>query len=205
MRIESLSNGLKLAGGSAVLLFIVMFFPWFGASVEGFGGAGLDARATAWQAFEVIDIVMFLIIVAVVLLTAALAADLGAALPVDAATVITALGAIALILVFYRFLDTPFDLERRYGLFLGILFSAGIVVGGRMAMVDAGTSFADARSDVGGQVDQIRAQTAEAIGGDAARYEEMTREELYELAQQRDVEGRSEMNKDELVAALRRT
>lgn len=34
------------------------------------------------------------------------------------------------------------------------------------------------------------------------RYARMTREELYELAQQREVEGRSDMDKDALVAAL---
>ena len=37
------------------------------------------------------------------------------------------------------------------------------------------------------------------------RYEDMTREDLYELAQERDIDGRSDMTKDELVAALRRT
>ncbi|MBW3602823.1 MAG: Rho termination factor N-terminal domain-containing protein [Actinobacteria bacterium] len=33
--------------------------------------------------------------------------------------------------------------------------------------------------------------------------EEMTKAELYQLAQQRDVKGRTGMSKDELVAALR--
>lgn len=36
-------------------------------------------------------------------------------------------------------------------------------------------------------------------------YASMTKDELYELAQTRDVEGRSEMTKDELVEALERT
>ena len=36
-------------------------------------------------------------------------------------------------------------------------------------------------------------------------YQDMTSEELYELAQERDIDGRSEMNKDELVAALERS
>lgn len=38
-----------------------------------------------------------------------------------------------------------------------------------------------------------------------ADYRDMTAEELYELAQERDIAGRSDMNKDELVTALERT
>jgi hemerythrin superfamily protein len=37
----------------------------------------------------------------------------------------------------------------------------------------------------------------------APAYEERTREELYELAQEREIEGRAEMTKDQLVEALR--
>jgi DNA end-binding protein Ku len=43
--------------------------------------------------------------------------------------------------------------------------------------------------------------TGGGAGGDG--YEEMTKTELYELAQQRDLPGRSGLSKDELVAALR--
>jgi hypothetical protein len=35
------------------------------------------------------------------------------------------------------------------------------------------------------------------------RYEERTKEELLELAREREIEGRSGMTKDELIAALR--
>lgn len=40
-------------------------------------------------------------------------------------------------------------------------------------------------------------------GGKADKYEERTREELYEKAQEIGIEGRSEMDKDELIKALR--
>jgi DNA end-binding protein Ku len=43
--------------------------------------------------------------------------------------------------------------------------------------------------------------TGGGAGGDG--YEDMTKTELYELAQQRDLPGRSGLSKDELVAALR--
>ena len=40
-------------------------------------------------------------------------------------------------------------------------------------------------------------------GGRSPSYDEWTRDELYERAQELDVEGRSNMTKDELIAALR--
>lgn len=44
---------------------------------------------------------------------------------------------------------------------------------------------------------------ASETGGHASPYEEWSRDELYERAQELDVEGRSDMTKDELIAALR--
>lgn len=40
-------------------------------------------------------------------------------------------------------------------------------------------------------------------GGQQPPYEEWTKEELYERAQELDIEGRSDMDKDELIKALR--
>jgi len=40
-------------------------------------------------------------------------------------------------------------------------------------------------------------------GGKADKYEERTKEELYEQAKKVDIEGRSDMSKDELIKALR--
>jgi hypothetical protein len=40
-------------------------------------------------------------------------------------------------------------------------------------------------------------------GGKASKYEERTKEELYEQAKELDIEGRSKMSKEELIEALR--
>ncbi len=40
-------------------------------------------------------------------------------------------------------------------------------------------------------------------GGKAPPYEEWTKDELYERAQELEIEGRSDMDKDALIAALR--
>jgi hypothetical protein len=40
-------------------------------------------------------------------------------------------------------------------------------------------------------------------GGSSPPYDQWTREELYERAQELDIDGRSEMDKDELIDALR--
>lgn len=46
-------------------------------------------------------------------------------------------------------------------------------------------------------------EDAASTGGKRPPYEEWTKDELYERAQELDVEGRSDMTKDELIEALR--
>ena len=46
-------------------------------------------------------------------------------------------------------------------------------------------------------------QTAGERGGQSTRYEEQSKEDLKERARDLGIEGRSELNKDELIDALR--
>ncbi|MEL6463912.1 MAG: Rho termination factor [Pseudomonadota bacterium] len=48
-------------------------------------------------------------------------------------------------------------------------------------------------------------QTPSSKGGSQSPYEEWTKDALYERAQELDVDGRSDMTKDELIEALRNT
>lgn len=200
MRIDSLSTPLKIAAASAVVLFVSLFFPWYGTDTE---ALGIDATTSAWQAFNLLDIIVVLIVAAVLALVLSEASGRSPQLPTT--PLITGLGVLALVFIFYRFLNRPFDLDPRYGLFLGLAAAAGVAVGGWMAMRETGTSFAAARDEIGSHVDQARRDAADAIAGDSRRLEELSREELYEEAQRRDIPGRSEMSKEELIDALGRS
>ena len=65
--LDKLSPGEKIAGGSAILLFIFMFFDWFGVEVTGVGGFSGSVPGeggSAWDALDFIPIILLITIVA---------------------------------------------------------------------------------------------------------------------------------------------
>ncbi len=62
-------------------------------------------------------------------------------------------------------------------------------------------------SDAVDALDDVRLQVTRRLSGKPATtpFEEMTVKELHELATEREIEGRSSMNKAELIDALRKT
>ncbi|HET9198095.1 MAG TPA: hypothetical protein VFN92_07575 [Solirubrobacterales bacterium] len=148
---DRLSTGEKIAGGSAVLLFIFMFFDWFKVEVSsGNGLFSISEGGNAWQAFSTIDIIL-LIVVLVAVGVAVLRLTDGVFEPSFSLNAVVAiLGGIAVLLILYRIIDPPLDtdlpgvdISRSLGIYLGLLAAAGITYGGYRAMQEEGTSFGE--------------------------------------------------------------
>lgn len=151
MDVDRLNTGEKIAGISAILLFIFMFFDWF--TVEVSGGEGLfsvSEGGSAWDALDVIPIILMVAIIAAVALAVIRLTDAVFEPPVSMAAIVAILGAISVLLILYRIIDPPLDTDipgveigRALGIYLGLLAAAGITYGGYRAMQEEGTSFGD--------------------------------------------------------------
>ena len=134
--LSRLRRGEQVAAGAAVLLFILMFFDWYSVSVSA-GPIGFSVGGSAWQAFGLLDIYLFVVIVAAIGLAVLTATERSPALPVTGAVILTALAALGTLLVLYRLIDTPVgnvpagvDVGRTVWAFLGLIAVAAITYGG---------------------------------------------------------------------------
>jgi hypothetical protein len=159
--------GELVAGACGVLLLVVTFLPWYeiGGNVQGAVGRelrllaasrGLDLSRNAWQAFSVLDIVLFVTAMAAVGLLALAVAQRSVALPVAISVLVALLGAVAAVLVLIRLIDPP-GLTLSSGVpvsstavgvrawaYVGLALCGGIALGGFLAMADEGTDLIDA-------------------------------------------------------------
>jgi hypothetical protein len=155
MELDKLSPGEKISAVSGILLFVFMFFDWFGVEVSGvpgFSGTVGGVGGSAWDALDAIPIFLMIAIVAalgvaVVRLTDA---DLEPAVSLNA--IVAALGGLAVLLILYRIVDPPgggsfggvsVDVTLKLGIFLSLLAAAGIAYGGWSAMREEGLTFED--------------------------------------------------------------
>ncbi len=165
MDFDQVPRGALIAGISGVLLFIFMFFSWFGAGtaevVTPAGGIeidfgevpGADTTFNAWQSFDFIDLVLLAAVIVSVGLLVMSAMGTSVNLPVAASAITAGIGALATLLVLYRIVDPPGEADREFGVFLGLLASAGITIGGWLSMQEEGTSFSDLGGGGGGYSD----------------------------------------------------
>jgi uncharacterized membrane protein YfcA len=140
-------TGYTVAGVSGVALILVMLlFAWFGLPRDG----GIDAFKSFhdWALF-------FLIFTAFAGMALALigAAGTRVDLPVTLSAITTALGVIAFVILLIYLISPPsysvtgfvsVSLDRKVGIWLGLIATAGVALGGYMAMQEEGTAAVDA-------------------------------------------------------------
>jgi hypothetical protein len=152
-----LRAGEAIASAAAILLFVLMFFDWYGAkattSAETLGGVvSGSGGGSAWDTLEVIPLLLMLAIVVTV--GAAILRLTGSswkpAIPPAAA--VCALGVLAAILILIRIIAPPdpsgafselaFELTVKLPIFLALAAAIGIAYGGWRTMGEEGTTFA---------------------------------------------------------------
>lgn len=149
---DRLSTGEKIAGGSAVLLFIFMFFDWFKVDIDsGDGLFSLSVGGSAWEAFSYTDLFLMLTIVVAVAVAIIRLSDALVEPPVSLNAVAAVLGGVSVLLIVYRIIDPPgdtggvpgVDISPAIGAFLGLIAAAGIAYGAYRAMQEEGSSFGE--------------------------------------------------------------
>jgi hypothetical protein len=143
MDTSRLTPGDISAGVGGIVLLISLWLPWYGVSVN-VRGFSASSDASGWEVFSTIDIILFLIAVAAIVLVALKAAgQLPAEVPVP--LVLLGLGGLAVLLILYRLIDTPapsdlpdeIDVSRKIGIFIGLIGAAGVAYGGWRANMEA--------------------------------------------------------------------
>ena len=141
MDVNRLSQGQLIAAGSAIVLFILTFLPWL-------GGEGVDS-INLWESTSTLDIYILLLAILVVVPAGMAATGGTGTVPFAGAATTTLLGAIAVVLIFFFLIgpvpsfgaegDTGEGVEKKIGLWLGLLAAIGVTVGGYMALEGEGT------------------------------------------------------------------
>jgi len=162
MDVDKLNTGEKVAGVSAVLLFIFMFFDWFGIEVSGSGGFSQtvpDAGGSAWDALDFIPIVLVVAIVVALINVFLRLSDSDYEPPVSLNVAVAILGGLSVLLILFRIVSPPgfgsfggitVDATLSFGIFLGLLSALGIAFGGYRGMQEEGSSFGGAADKLSG-------------------------------------------------------
>jgi hypothetical protein len=160
----------QIVGGGAVALFIFMFFfKWFGGSVSGVlpGGAvsAASTSSTGWDTFTNSRWIWLITILVALGAVIAIAGARRFESPVQPSVIVTGLGALSTLLIFYRIVHHPSasanfgGLHASYGIkigiWLGLIAAAAITYGGYLQMQAEGTSLSDVRDQASQAVSDL--------------------------------------------------
>lgn len=164
MDVNRLSQGEKIAGIAGILLFISMFFAWFGFDTGldqlqrqlGVNVGSTSISFNAWESFDFIDTILLVTVIAAVAAAAMRASDAAIDLPLN--TGVAVLGGLSTVLILYRIIDPPGSADREWGVFLGLILAGILTYGAYRAMQEEGITFSDA-------ADRLSAGRGQGLGG----------------------------------------
>jgi hypothetical protein len=188
MDLRRLRAGEWIMGASGLLLFVALFLPWYelGQGIVTGPPDVLDAHASAWDAFTILDVLLALGALAAIAVVVVTVLESVPAVPIAMESLVTLLAIVLLLLVLFRLADPPDvtflestnvpgarsnvqDLDRAAGAWLGLVGVLGVSVGGLLAMRDERRSPAGRHTDLSGapvdsppEVERLRAPSAEA-------------------------------------------
>jgi hypothetical protein len=133
--LSKLTTGDKVIAGSGIALFIISFFPWFGIEA-GF----VDYSESGWSSiFSMLAILVAIAMVAITLLPhfGVQLPELG--MPWNQVMFIAGIvvGALVLLQLLIGSSTAGVDLDRKIGVFLGLVAAAGVAAGGFLKKQEA--------------------------------------------------------------------
>jgi hypothetical protein len=162
MDLSRLRQGEQIAGVSAILLFVFMFFDWFG--VDAAGATFPASGGNAWDWLDIIPWFLIIAIIAVLAMVVVRANDSDVDTPVSLSVISTALSALGALLILYRIINPPdvagifeqagVDVTRKFGLWISFIAAAAMTYGSWRTMEEESTSFGDAADRLGGGADR---------------------------------------------------
>jgi hypothetical protein len=159
MALGRLSSGERISGGSAMLLFALTAFDWFGVKASGGSLSLFDVGRNAWEALDYIPIVLLVTTVIVLAEAMLRLIHTGRKLAPPVTAMIVILGTTSTLLIAYRIVDPPsfgsfgtsfgivtYEGTVKLPIFLALVAAVGVAYGGYRAMREEGVSFADLRA-----------------------------------------------------------
>ena len=155
MDLRRLRVGEWITGGFGLLLLVALFLPWYELGEGRVVGPpdALDARASAWDAFTVLDVLLALGALAAIAVVVVTAVQATPAVPLALQALLTLLATLLLVLLIFRLANPPdvsfleptdapgarsdvLDVDRAAGAWLGLVAMLGILAGALIAMRD---------------------------------------------------------------------
>jgi small-conductance mechanosensitive channel len=122
---SSIKRSTWIAGGGAIVLLISTFVSWWKVTVVNF-----DITRSGWDTGALGKLVFLVALVAIVLVVVDhMKVDLSQ-LPIPVSLALLGLGALALLLVIIRYIDTPDGVDRAWGIYLAFIAAAVLTYGG---------------------------------------------------------------------------